>query len=192
MLDKSVPYYEIIMKRPAGLPLEQYSLAKDYRFVFYQPGDEKFWAKIETAVLEFDDEDNALAYFSKTFLPYPRELEERMLFVENKDGEKIATCTAWWTYTNGQRNPLLHWLSVLPSEQGSGIGTALTAEITRLLQKLENDQPIYLSTQTWSHSAIGIYEKLGYTFTQESLGKHKNDKFAEAMAVLKKIHSKTP
>lgn len=190
MLDKSVPYFEIIMKRPAGLPIESYPLPEGYRFCFYTPGDETSWGKIETAVLEFPEEKQAMEYFGKNFLPYQMELSRRMLFVENEDKEKIATCTAWQIDTAEDRKPLFHWLAVMPEAQGKGIGLALSAEATKLLKTLGHDEPIYLATQTWSHPAIGIYEKLGYEFTRESLGKHKNDKYDEAMALLKKIRGK--
>lgn len=164
MLDKSVPYIPFTMFRPSNAPaLPEIQLPKDYRLVFYQPGDEKDWCQIETAVLEFDSEEDAMAYFKRSFLPYQKELERRMVFVENAEGRKVATFTAWWTNDN---YPRLHWLGVIPEEQRKGLATALTIRITQLLNEYYPEQDLYLSTQTWSHNAVFLYHKLHYEIFQ--------------------------
>ena len=76
MLDKSLSYIDIIMRRPAlGLPPPA-ALPEGYRFAFYGEcagkngtgmGD---WAEIETSVLEFDNVLQAEDYFSRNFLPF--------------------------------------------------------------------------------------------------------------------------
>lgn len=115
MLDKSVPFIPFTMFRPSNAPsLPKLQLPEGYRIIFYQPGDEKDWCRIETAVLEFDTEKDAADYFQRSFAPYKKELERRMLFVENQQGEKVATFTAWWTEDN---SPRLHWLGVIPEDR---------------------------------------------------------------------------
>ncbi|GCF93345.1 N-acetyltransferase [Enterococcus florum] len=165
MLDKSVPFIPFTMFRPAeSPPLPAPKLPEGYRFTFYQPGDETDWYQIEQAVLEFDSVEQAADYFKKTFAPYPQELQQRMLFIENPTGKKVATCTAWWT---SDSKPRLHWLAVLPEEQGKGLAKALTIKITALMENLNPHQTIYLTTQTWSHLAVRLYQKLGYQILQD-------------------------
>ena len=41
MLDKSIPYKEIWMKRPLDLALPDYVLPEGYQLVFYRAGMEK-------------------------------------------------------------------------------------------------------------------------------------------------------
>lgn len=44
--------------------------------------------------------------------------------------------------------------------------------MTRILKTLQNPEytsPIYLHTQTWSHVAIGLYQKLEFVITDKNL-----------------------
>ncbi|MDT2702125.1 GNAT family N-acetyltransferase [Enterococcus dongliensis] len=164
MLDKSVPYIPFTMFRSSNAPsLPKIQLPEGYCLVFYQPGDEKDWCRIETAVLEFDTEQAAADYFQRSFMPYQEELMRRMLFIENAQGKKVATFTAWWTEEN---DPRLHWLAVLPEEQKKGLAKALAIRVTELLHIYYPDQDLYLSTQTWSHHAVKLYRQLDYEILQ--------------------------
>ncbi|MGG5317244.1 GNAT family N-acetyltransferase [Enterococcus sp. AZ072] len=166
MLDKSVPYIPFTMTREFdALPLPSYQLPENYRFVFYKPGDEQAWAVIETAVAEFDSTEKALNYFHSSFAPFSSELPHRMLFIENSTGKKVATFTAW--RSNDTHKPRLHWLAVLPEEQGKGLAKALAIRVTELLYELHPNQKPYLTTQTWSHPAVRLYQKLGYEILQD-------------------------
>ncbi|MFQ7605481.1 MAG: GNAT family N-acetyltransferase [Enterococcus avium] len=164
MLDKSVPFIPFTMFRPSNaLSLPKIQLPDGYRIVFHQPGDEKDWCRIETAVLEFETEKAAAEYFQRSFAPYPEELKKRMLFIENPQGVKVATFTAWWTEDH---SPRLHWLGVVPEEQRKGLAKALTIRVTELLHEYYPGQDLYLNTQTWSHHAVKLYKKLNYEIFQ--------------------------
>ncbi|MBQ4335586.1 MAG: GNAT family N-acetyltransferase, partial [Lentisphaeria bacterium] len=62
MLDKSLPYYDIIMKMPGRnlLSLPEPVLPEGYSFRLYKPGDEYAWARLESQVLEFPTHGKAL------------------------------------------------------------------------------------------------------------------------------------
>ena len=83
MLDKSVPYAGIFMVRPAGTPFTPFQIPDRFSYALYRDGDERDWARIETSVLEFEGEFEALLYFNKKFKTYPEELPKRCLFIEN-------------------------------------------------------------------------------------------------------------
>lgn len=161
MLDKRIPYIEFLMRRnpQSPVPLPERYLPEGYSLAFYTPGDEGAWCRIETAVGEFASETEAATYFQKNFAPFSDELRQRMMFIVDPEGEKVATCTAWRTE---KQRPLLHWLAVKPEAQQRGVASYLAVKTTALLEELHPNQPIELHTQTWSHQAIGIYEKLGY------------------------------
>ena len=97
MLDKSIPYKEITMRLPAEklILLDEPILPEGYAFRLYQPGDERHWARIETSVLEFSSEEEAMTYFQKEFLPFVEELKRRCVFVTDPHGLPVATATAW-------------------------------------------------------------------------------------------------
>ena len=191
MLDKSIPYVDVLMHRKKGALVSPIILPDGFSFSAFQAGDEKAWAQIETSVLEFPDELDALMYFQKTYMPYISELERRCLFIENSEGEKIATSTAWWNYTGVRRDPWLHWVAVKPQYQNLGLGKAIVSKITQLMIEIEGNRDFYLHTQTWSHRAIKIYEKFGYAITKEkNLFKYANENYEKAIEILKNLHLK--
>ena len=189
MLDKSVPFAKIKMIRKAGTQIPDYPLPEGFSFTFFQDGDEKDWARIETSVDEFDSEFAALMRFKSDFIPYKDELYRRLLFIENSDGRKIATANAWWAFVNDERRAWVHWVSVDPKYQGLGLGKAITAKVTNLLTELEGDADIWLSTQTWSYKAVSIYIKCGYVLTDEKIlyGKQYKNDYKKALKILKKL-----
>lgn len=190
MLDKSIPYIDILMRKKPSSPILNILLPDGYRFCLFKKGDEKDWAEIETSVMEFDRSVDALIYFQETYLPYLKELERRCIFVENRNGEKIGTSTAWWGYTNNRRDPWMHWVAVKPEYQSLGIGKALISKILKLMLEIEGDRDFYLHTQTWSYKAIKIYEKAGFFITDEKgLDNYGNEKYKEAISLLKTLNS---
>ncbi|MBL7007094.1 MAG: hypothetical protein ISR78_08445, partial [Spirochaetia bacterium] len=83
VLDKSLPYYDIFMRRASGTAIPQTSAPEGISIRTYQDGDEEFWAAAETAVGEFSCEEDALARFSRDFSPWREELPLRCLFAVN-------------------------------------------------------------------------------------------------------------
>lgn len=185
MLDKTIPYYNVLMKREKGSPTAEAVLPEGFKFVSFKAGDEKEWAEIETSVGEFDRSVDALDYFQKNYLPFKGELERRCFFIENESGKKVATLTVWWCYTGVRRDPWIHWVAVNPEYQGLGLGKALVFEGVRRLIAIEGDRYAYLHTQTWSYKAINIYRKAGFNITSEKgLAGYENDEYEKAMALL--------
>lgn len=162
MLDKSLEYIEIVMKRKRGRPVRNYRLPDGYKFVFYKPDDEIEWAEIETSVDEFETKEKALEYFLEKYHQYSADLERRCLFIEDSSGLKVATFTAWWEYIGNVRKPWVSWVAVRPGYQGLGLGKAIVSEGMKLMINIEGDVDIYLKTQTWSYRAINIYTEQGF------------------------------
>lgn len=188
MLDKSVPYFGIYMVRKAAPPPKKVFLPNGFSFSLFQQGDENAWAEIETSVLEFDRQDKARAYFEKNYMPFGAELAKRCLFVETVSGEKVATTTAWRQEIEGENRLWLHWVSVKPKYQGLGLGKAVVGEALRLFRGLDGEQDIWLHTQTWSHKAVGIYEKYGFCLTrEEAMYQDKSDNWQKALPILHRL-----
>lgn len=173
MMDKSLPYYEVVMVRDDLVNYPEYLLPEGYEYHIYQPGDEKAWAEIETSVTEFDECKKAEEYFKNEFLCFPEEAKKRCIFVKNPEGELVATTSAWFGDDLGGIKQKLHWVAVKPEYQGKGLSKALLTKALDVLNDLHCDGKIYLTTQTWSYTAIGIYKKFGFkpyygTFTEGS------------------------
>ena len=83
MLDKSIPYGNIIMicrgeSVKAAQPME---LPEGYTYKMYQPGDKMKWAEIEYSVGEFPSVEAAVEYFDKSYLPYEDRMVERSCYI---------------------------------------------------------------------------------------------------------------
>ena len=185
MLDKTLPYFNVIMKRRAGLPIAMHGLPSGFSIAGFVPGDEVQWASVETAVGELMMDGAALTYFQATYLPYRDELTRRCVFVRGPDGGVVGTITSWWNTTEERRDPSIHWLAVRPEYERLGLGKALVSECLQRLVWLEGQRDIFLHTQTWSYRAIAIYLKAGFEFVRQgSFGGYPND-YDKAMPVLK-------
>ncbi len=204
MLNKKIPYKNIIMeiKSEDISKIKEPVLPEGYTFCFFEEGMEKDWARIETSVLEFGSENDALKYFVRDYLPFENELRKRCVFIKNPKGIPVATGTAWFSDTKELGYaPSLHWIAVHPDCQGLGLGRAIIQKVTRLFLEVDKGLDVILHTQTWSEKAVLCYMKLGYYFCKdkkiaiaENGGKsykiYPND-FNEALEVLKDLYDKS-
>jgi len=187
MLDKSIPFVGLYMRREPGSRIPAYGLPDGFKFTYFKDGDEADWSRIESSVLEFDSEFSALMFFKEKYIPIIEELYRRCIFIETACGDKVATATAWWSSIYGERRPWLHWIGVCPEYQGLGLGKALISRVTELMTEIEGDVPIFLKTQTWSYKAINIYLQCGYEPTYEKLlYRDRSDNCKKALRVLKR------
>jgi len=201
MLDKSLAYKNIIMEishQDLSL-IPEPALPEGYSFCLFEKGMETDWARIETSVLEFENEDNALQYFNRDYIPFEKELEKRCVFIKNNDDLPIATATAWFSDSSSGYQASLHWVAVHPNYQGLGLGKAIAQKASRLFIETDKDQDVLLHTQTWSHKAILIYLNMGYHFSKDKQlvlmtqggkeGKTLGNDYQEAIEVLRNVFS---
>lgn len=191
MIDKSIPYFDVVMVRPAAAgPVKVPLLPDGFAYRLYAPGDEAAWSDIEAAVDEFDTQAQAAAHFGKEFMPHQEALAKRMAFIMDANGNAVADATAWWM-DDAQlgRVALLHWVAVKPKAQGLGLGRAVSAKALSLFETEGPQGDIWLTTQTWSHVAIRLYLSLGFVpHRSHWIGGHKNG-FDGAARVLKDVLS---
>ncbi|MBI9014705.1 MAG: GNAT family N-acetyltransferase [Clostridiales bacterium] len=161
MLDKSVKHYGVMMVQNKRI-YPMYMLPKGYTFDYYQLGDEEDWTTIETAVGEFESHSEGKAHFLRTFGRDTKETMRRCLFVCDEHQNKIATASAWFGQFEGETHPRIHWVAVHPEHCGKGICKALISEILKRYTELGEYEPVYLTTQTWSYTAINIYKKFNF------------------------------
>jgi hypothetical protein len=55
VLDKSIPYFNVLMKRQKEICFSKLGVPDGFSFTKYTSGDEKYWAEIETSVGEFTE-----------------------------------------------------------------------------------------------------------------------------------------
>jgi len=186
MLDKTIPYYSVIMIREKAREFREIPLPEGFHYDLFKPGDEEDWARIETGVHEFPGTGEARKYFEKEYLIYERELSERCLFLSTERDEKIGTATAWWSFRQESRVPSLHWVSLLPGYQKRGLGKSLISRAMGISAELDGNGDSFIHTQTWSYPAIGIYLQGGYRILRKgTFGNYRND-YEEALPYLQR------
>ena len=182
ILDKSLPYANIIMKLSDFSRHSPMRLPDGFYFKRYQPSDRSEWAAIEAECLEFDSADDALAAFDKRYNGMEKQLAEGLFFVLNSDGEYCGTCMAWRDKDPRGYVNALHWLAVRPKFRSLGLSKALISETVRLLGTAE---PIYLHTQTWSYKAVYIYTQMGFDILKTETFAHYINEYEKAMSIIK-------
>lgn len=150
------------MVRENLLDIPQYSLPSDFKLRLFKEGDEHNWANIETQVAEFKNEQLAFTHFTREFGPYMEDMMKRCLFIENKNGEAIATTTAWYGRLAEQNEMLgrIHWVGVVPAYQGRKLAKPLLSAALNILVKHHTNA--YLTSQTTSYQAINLYLNYGF------------------------------
>lgn len=184
MLDKSIPFYTIIMKRPYAKAPAPIELPMGYKIKNYEPGDEVTWAEIQTEVLEFDNAEQALNCH-KGYLSRAGELEKRQLFVQNPTGNLIATATAWYDLNSQGKIPVVHALSCLPQYQGNGLGRAIAIKMLERFYELDVNLDVWLDTQTWSYKAVELYLSLGFIPMKCAVFNETKNEYEKALPIFK-------
>lgn len=162
-MDKTLPYYGVIMTKEDLTDYPIYTLPEGYSFDTYELGDEEAWADIEVSVGEFDHRQDALDYFYREFAPYPKELKRRCVFVRDEKGEFVATASGWYgNLLSKEDMPRIHWVAVKAEHQGQGIAKALMTKTFDIINDIHRNGEVYLTTQTWSYKAINMYFTFGF------------------------------
>lgn len=161
MYDKTVPFYSVIMVRGEPLTISA-PLPKGYSFVYYKPGMEEDWCHIQCSVESFPDMDAARRVFNAEFAPRPELLSARMLFVCDSAQRAVATGCLWEGGDLGRTMERIHWIATVPGLQKRGIGKAMVARLLEICRAEGGKNGVYLTTQTTSYRAIGLYRQFGF------------------------------
>lgn len=185
MLDKSIEFHSIIMKHPNNQEIGDPTIPNGFSVRFYEPGDEKHWAVIQTAVQEFDHVEDALECFQH-YLKHEEELRRRQIYmIDNEKGIPVATATAWFSEYGGKPIGVVHAFSCLPEYQSLGLGRIAAIYMMKCFRDCMPDSEVWLDTQTWSYRAIGIYLGLGFIPMKTAVYNEVPNEFQEAVQVLK-------
>lgn len=162
MLDKSIPYYGVLMIKHDMDNYPRYELPEGFEFVGYSNGLEYEWARIEYELEQFDDIEKAVSCFRREFNKSEEELNKTCFFIKAPNGKIAGIASIWYGDAFDRMLPRVHWVAVDKDFQGLGLAKAL---ITKLIDAYHDNgytEPMYLVTQTWSYKAINIYKHFGF------------------------------
>ena len=166
--DKRIAHWRLRLTRLLD-NLPEHSLPAGYHYVNYVPGDRDTWIAIEQSAREFDTYEEGLAAWARYFGDHEDELPERMIFIEDDSGAKVATATAFYdTFgRDSSGSAWLHWVSVCSDHQGRGLSKPLVCEAFRIMRELGYTRVI-IPTQTNTWLAVKVYLDLGCRPTSEN------------------------
>ena len=184
MLDRTIPFYNTIMKC-SDFKHRIVKLPDGFSIVSYQREYEKEWAKLEYSIGDFGSAEEAEDYFVETYLQNPKRFPN-ILFVLNRNRDVVGSCIAWQDIQGVNSVSSLHWLAVREEYQGIGLGKAL-ATAAMNIHAAHGALPVYLHTQPWSWKAILLYLSLGFKLQKTDTFSHYENEYEKAMAELRKV-----
>ena len=161
--DSRIRYIDLLLERPDLDNIPEAELPEGYRFVFYQPGDRDAWIEIEQSAKELHDYDHGVRTWERYYGGLEDTLHNRMIFIENAQGEKVATATAYYD-ANGELPPergQVHWVAVRRDHQGRGLARPLISQVLKVMKQRGHTQAM-LHTQTTTWVAVKLYLNFGF------------------------------
>lgn len=160
--DERIRYFELLLESDLD-HIPAFSLPDGFHFVFYQPGDREAWIEIERSAKELASYEQGVEVWNKYFGNYEDLLEKRMVFIENQDGLKVATATAFFDITGRDQSGSgwLHWVAVRREFQRRGLSKPLVSYVLGVMRELGYTHG-KIPTQTTSWVACKVYLDLGF------------------------------
>jgi GNAT superfamily N-acetyltransferase len=153
-------YIDVRMIRENLDDIPDHPLPAGYSIRWYQPGDEEVWQKIQSLADRYNKVTPGL--FGKEFGADAQVLSKRQCFLCDSGKNAIGTASAWFDNRHGQPLGRVHWLAIVPAEQGRGLARPLLAAVCDRLRKLGHSRT-HLTTQTCRIPAINLYISFGFT-----------------------------
>lgn len=152
--------YRVTMIRRTLDGIPQPALPPGYSIRWYHPGDRAAWLRIH-ALAEKHVPTSAQVY-EEQFAADERERARRQAFLLDATGLEIGTASAWFhDRYHGQRFGRVHWVAIVPEQQGKGLAKPLLTAICNRLVELGH-QRAYLTTWTAKLPAIRLYLRYGF------------------------------
>ncbi len=160
--DNHIKYYELMLERNLN-DLPHFPLPEGYRYVFYQEGDRDRWIDIEKSAKEFTSYEQGLESWNRYYGGRENTLTNRMVFIEDTDGRKVATATAYYDVrgTDQSGDGWLHWVAVRREYQGRGLAKPLITHVLDIMRCLGYTHA-KIPTQTTTWLACKVYLDLGF------------------------------
>jgi len=191
--DERIRYYELLLERNLDA-LPCFSLPEGYKFVFYRQGDRDIWIDIEKSAKEFIDYAQGLEAWNRYYANNETALLNRMVFIENANGEKVATATAYYDITNRDKSGdgWLHWVAVRREYQGKGLSKPLISYALSIMRELGYTHA-KIPTQTTTWLACKVYLDFGFVpLPQNAINSRNGWRIIKALTNHTALHSFDP
>ena len=164
VLDTSVAHAPVLMVLGEHAAVGDVTLPAGYRFAAWEPRFREPWVRLHVLLGQLPAYEEGLAYFGRTYEADPAALARQMVLLVDEKDELVGTSSLWVGEHFGEPRLRVHWVGVDPAHQRRGIARALMLRTIALYDELvpSGEPPLYLTTQTESWVACGMYRKLGF------------------------------
>ena len=160
-------YIDVRMVRENLDDIPEYGLPAGYSIRWYQPGYEEYWQAVQSLADVYTRVTPDL--FEKQFGTDTQLLSERQCFLCDSKENIIGTASAWLDNHGGKSLGRIHWLAIIPQQQGRGLAKPLLTTICKRLKELGHSRT-HLTTQSVRIPAINLYAKFGFAPVIDSDG----------------------
>jgi len=166
--DPRIPHYELLLEQSLD-EIKEIELPPAYHYENYAPEDREVWIAIEKSAKEFASYEAGEAAWSKYFAGHEEDLKNRMFFVTDSSGRKLATATAYYNIYTGDdgKTGWLHWVAVHSDAQGQRLSKPLITHVLAHMKKLGYSRAV-IPTQTNTWLACKLYLDLGFVPIKEN------------------------
>ena len=151
---------QVVMANERLADVPQFAMPARYGLRWYQPGDVDTWVDMHRGIHDQIKVDSAL--FVREYGDDEERLATCMAFLLNPWKEPIGTITAWADDKfNNAEYGRIHWVVIVPEEQGKGLSKPMMSAACQRLLKLGHERA-YLVTSTGCVPAINMYRQFGF------------------------------
>lgn len=167
--DSRIRYYELML-RAEITDMKEIPLPAGYHYEMYRDGDRDAWIAIEQSAKEFCNYEEGLDAWKRYYADHAAELPERMAFVVNEAGEKVATATAFYDIRGIDQSGdgWLHWVAVRREDQCRGLSKPMISRVIQIMKRLGYTYA-KIPTQTTTWLAVKVYLDLGFRPIEKNL-----------------------
>lgn len=181
-MENDIPDKNLFMMCKALNPDALTKLPKEYHIRACRRDELDLWKE-----MPFDDVKSAkeyngfmTGYFNDVYGERENLFFQKCFFVCDSNDNPIGTCFAWKAYGT---ITTIHWLKVVKSQEGLGIGRALLSCVMSSIA--ENDYPVFLHTQPSSFRAIKLYSNFGFALLTDPIIGYRQNDLEECVPILK-------
>lgn len=168
---------QLVMIRRALDDLPAVDLPEGYELRSFQPGDERAWERIIAASF---GRDVPRGQFGSRIGDRDYFRPERVFFI-CREGEPVATATAWHMERYDPETGYVHMVGALPGHQGMGLGYQVSLAVLHRLGE-EGFERAVLQTDDFRLAALKTYLNLG--FEPVLVDENQRERWAEVFRAL--------
>lgn len=159
-MNKNQRYAAVEMMCPDLSKIPAHHLPPSYSIREYQQDDEIRWQTIQSLADRYNNITPEL--FHRAFGTDIDVIKQRQFYILNQSGQPVGTSTAWFSEEQSKPNwGRIHWIAIIPEEQGKGLAKPLLSATCQRLQALGHSKA-YLTTANERIIAINLYLKFKF------------------------------